>query len=174
MRKFRILFIAAVTALTLSACATTPVEPETQVPDKPAVEAPIVNAADYSDGYGGYIFRVGGGTVWCTISESPGFVLCEHRDVDVNYEIPAAPPSCEGAWGYQARLWAFNPSEGLVSDWYCSSGLFSDPEGAYDLPSGSKIVVGDITCFAAETVARCDNTQGQYLALGAEVFGFGN
>jgi hypothetical protein len=174
MRKFGVLVLAAITALVLSSCSSTPTEPETKIPDKPAVEAPLVNAGDYSDGYGGYIFRVGGGSVWCTINVSPDFVLCEHRDVDVVYEIPAAPASCEGAWGYQAKLWAFQPSEGLVADWFCSSGLFSDPENAYDLTSGSKIVVGDITCFAAEMVARCDNESGQYLALGSEVFGFGN
>jgi hypothetical protein len=174
MRKFGVLLIAVVTALAVSSCSQTTEQVQTKVPDKPAAEAPLVNAADYSDGYGGDIFRVGGGTVWCTINESPGFVLCEHRDVDVIYEIPAAPSSCEGAWGYQAKLWAFQPSEGKVADWFCSSGLYSDPEAAFDLPSGSKIVVGDITCFAAETVARCDNNSGQYLALGAEIFSFGN
>jgi hypothetical protein len=174
MRKFGVLFLAAVTALVLSSCAATAPEPEAKLPEKPSVETPMVNEADYTDGYGGYIFRVGGGTVWCTINVTPGFALCEHRDIDVTYEIPAAPASCEGAWGYQAKLWAFQPSEGQVADWFCSSGLFSDPEGAYSLPSGSKIVVGDITCYAAETVARCDNTKGQYLALGAGIFGFGN
>ena len=68
----------------------------------------------------------------------------------------------------------FQPSEGQAADWFCSSGLYSDPEEAYSLPSGSKIVVGDITCFASETVARCDNNQDQYLVLGSEIFGFGN
>jgi len=174
MRKFGALALAALTVVVLSACSAPTEEPTVKVPDKPSIEAPVVDAADYSDGYGGYIFRVGGGTIWCTISQSPGFALCEHRDVDVVYEIPAEPASCEGAWGYQAKLWATQPSEGLVADWFCSSGLFSDPENAYDLPSGSKIIVGDITCFAAETVARCDNAAGQYMALGADVFGFGN
>ena len=174
MRRFGVLFLAVTTALVLSACSSSTEEPKAKVPDKPAAEAPIVNAADYSDSYGGYIFRVGGGTVWCTMNTSPNFVLCEHRDVDVAYKIPVAPESCQGAWGYQAKLWAFQPSEGAIADWYCSSGLYSDPEGAYDLPSGSKIVVGDITCFAAETVARCDNNTGQYLALGSDLFSFGN
>jgi hypothetical protein len=174
MRKFGVLFLAAVTALILSSCAATAPDPEAKLPEKPIVETPMVNEADYSDGYGGYIFRVGGGTVWCTINVTPGFALCEHRDIDVTYEIPEAPASCEGAWGYQAKLWAFQPSDGKVADWFCSSGLYSDPEEAYSLPSGSKIVVGDITCYAAETVARCDNTKGQYLALGAGIFGFGN
>jgi hypothetical protein len=164
MRKFRVSLLAVVTALVLSACSAPAEEPKAEVPDKPAAEAPVVNSADYSDSYGGHIFRVGGGTVWCTISTSPNFVLCEHRDVDVSYKIPAAPESCQGAWGYQAKLWAFQPSQGAIADWYCSSGLYSDPE----------IIVGDITCYAAETVARCDNTSGQYLALGADVFGFGN
>jgi hypothetical protein len=174
MRKFGVLFLAAVTALILSSCSTPVPEAKTAIPDKPSVEAPVVDEADYSDGYGGYIFRVGGGTIWCTINVNPGFALCEHRDVDVTYEIPEAPASCEGAWGYQARLWAIQPSEGLPADWFCSSGLFSDPEEAYSLPSGSKIVVGDITCYAAETIARCDNTREQYLVLGADIFGFKN
>ena len=50
MRKFRVLLLAAITALTISACAPSTEEPEVKVPDKPSVEAPIVNAADYSDG----------------------------------------------------------------------------------------------------------------------------
>jgi hypothetical protein len=174
MRKFGVLFIAVVTALTLSACSGNTDNPSSKIPDKPPVEAPTVNAADYSNGYGGYVFRIGGGTVWCTVNESPSFALCEHRDVDVAYKLPVAPESCQGAWGYQAKLWAFQPSEGKVSDWYCSSGLYSDPEGIFDLPSGSKIVVGDITCFAAEKVARCDNLDGKYFALGSDVYGFGN
>lgn len=174
MRKFGVLVIAAIAALVLSSCSTTAPEAKIKLPEKPPIETPVVNEADYADGYGGYIFRVGGGTVWCTINTTPGFVLCEHRDVDVAYEIPEAPATCDGAWGYQARLWSFQPSEGQAADWFCSSGLYSDPEEAYSLPSGSKIVVGDISCFASETVARCDNNQDQYLVLGAEIFGFGN
>lgn len=174
MRRFGVLFIAVAAALALSGCASTSDTPTAKIPDKPAVSAPEVNPADYSNSYGGYVFRVGGGTVWCTINQNPAFALCEHNEVDVAYKVPATPAGCQGAWGYQAKLWAFQPSQGSVADWYCSSGLFSDPEGIYDLPSGSKITVGDLTCYAAETVARCDNINGQYIALGFEVFGFGN
>ena len=174
MRKFGVLLIAVITALTLSSCSGGNDNPNSKIPDKPPVEAPIVNAADYSNGYGGFVFRIGGGTIWCTVNQSPAFALCEHRDVDVAYKLPATPDSCQGAWGYQAKLWAYQPSQGKIADWYCSSGLYSDPEGAFDLPSGSKIVVGDISCFAADKVARCDNMSGQYFALGAEVYGFGN
>ena len=174
MRKYGVIFLAVATAFLLSSCATQNSKPTSKIPEKPAVEAPIVNAADYSNSYGGYVFRVGGGSVWCTINENPNFVLCEHREVDVAYKLPAAPESCQGAWGYQAKLWAYQPSEGKIADWYCSSGLYSDPEGIFDLPSGSKIMVGQITCFAADTVARCDNEEGEYLALGSEVFGFSN
>jgi hypothetical protein len=54
----------------------------------------------------------------------------------------------------------------------CAGGLYSDPEGVYSLPNGSKITVGAITCYAAELVARCDNTNEEYIVLGAEQFGF--
>jgi hypothetical protein len=172
MRKFGVLFLAVSTALLLTACAASSDKPKTDLPDKPPAEAPVVNASDYTNSYGGYVFRVGGGTVWCTISEQPGVVVCEHREVDVAYQLPTTPPDCQGAWGYQARLWAFQPSQGKQADWLCAGGLYSDPEGIYDLPNGSKIVVGDISCFAAEQVARCDNTLGEYIVLGADVFGF--
>jgi len=172
MRKFGVLLIAVTTAVLLTACASNSAKPETKLPDKPSTEAPIVNASDYTNSYGGYVFRVGGGTVWCTINENPAQVVCEHREVDVSYQLPAVPSDCQGAWGYQARLWGFQPSQGKEADWLCAGGLYSDPEGIYDLPNGSKIVVGEITCFAAEQVARCDNTDGKYIVLGADVYGF--
>lgn len=175
MRKFLIVLVLALTGFALAGCSSPDNQtPNTQIPDKPAADAPTVNAADYANTYGGYVFGVGGGTVWCTINTKPNFVICEHREVDVTYQLPSAPASCEGAWGYQAKLWAFTPSEGKTADWYCSSGLFSDPDGIYDLASGSKITVDGITCFASEQVARCDNENGQYLVLGAEVYAFGN
>ncbi|NBW74136.1 MAG: hypothetical protein EBR26_07050 [Microbacteriaceae bacterium] len=175
MRKYLILLVITITAFALSACSSpSDQSPNSKIPDKPSAEAPAVMASDYANTYGGYVFRVGGGTVWCTISGQPNFVICEHREVDVTYQLPSAPASCEGAWGYQAKLWAFQPSEGKIADWYCSSGLYSDPEGIYDLPVGSKITVGGITCYASEQVARCDNETGQYLVLGSEVYAFGN
>jgi hypothetical protein len=172
MRRFGVLVLAVSTVLFLSACASNSGKPEGKIPDKPPVEAPVVNAADYSNSYGGYVFRIGGGTIWCTINENPGQVVCEHREVDVAYKLPATPSDCQGAWGFQARLWSFQPSQGKEADWLCAGGLYSDPEGIYDLPNGSKIIVGDITCFAAEQIARCDNTNDKYIILGADVFGF--
>ena len=171
MRKFGVLFLA-VSTLLLAACSSTPDVPETTLPEKPPAEAPVVNAGDYSNSYGGYVFRVGGGTVWCTMNLVPNNVVCEQREVDVSYQLPTTPPDCQGAWGYQARLWGFQPSQGKVADWMCAGGLYSDPEGVYSLPNGSKITVGAITCYAAELVARCDNTNEEYIVLGAEQFGF--
>ncbi|MEI8231167.1 MAG: hypothetical protein WCG32_01160 [Actinomycetes bacterium] len=172
MRKFGVTLLAATTALFLSACASNNAKPEVKLPDKPTAEAPVVNAADYANSYGGYVFRIGGGTIWCTINEDPGLAVCEHLEVDVAYKLPTTPPDCQGAWGYQARLWGVKQAEGKEADWLCAGGLYSDPEGIYDLPNGSKIVVGDITCFAAEQIARCDNTDGNYIVLGSDLFGF--
>ncbi len=174
MRKYFLGFVLAVSALSLTSCTSGNQTPNGDIPDKPSAEAPVVNAADYQNQYGSYVFRIGGGSVWCTINTQPNFAICEHREVDVAYKLPTAPDTCQGAWGYQAKLWAFQPSEGSIADWFCSSGLYSDPDGIYDLPSGSKIVVGAITCYAAETIARCDNDSGQFLALGSEVYGFHN
>lgn len=175
MRKILTVAVLALTTFALSSCSGgSSNQPVGDIPDKPAAEAPLVNAADYQNTYGQYVFRIGGGTVWCTINTQPQFVICEHREIDVSYQLPTAPDSCQGAYGYQAKLWGAQPSEGLISDWYCSSGLYSDPEGIFDLPRGSKITVGSITCFAADKVARCDNEDGQYFALGSEVYGFGN
>ena len=175
MRKYLILAVVALTTLALSSCSS-PTSSNTvgDIPDRPSAEAPVVNAANFQNSYGSYVFRIGGGTVWCTINPTPLFVLCEHNEIDVSYKLPDTPAGCQGAWGYQARLFAYQPSTGKMSDWYCSSGLFSDPEGIYDLPSGSKITVGAITCYATDSIARCDNETGQYFALGPEVYGFGN
>jgi len=172
MRKFGVIVLGASLALLLAGCASSGDKPKAVLPDKPPAEAPTVNPSDYSNSYGGYVFRIGGGTVWCTITESPNQAVCEHREVDVTYQLPATPADCQGAWGYQARLWAFQPSQGKEADWLCAGGLYSDPEGIYDLPNGSKILVGDITCYAADLVARCDNTDGKYVVLGADVYGF--
>ena len=175
MRRYFVTVLVAITTLVLASCTSSNSDaPVGDIPSKPAADAPLVDAANYQNTYGDYVFRIGGGTVWCTINTQPEFVLCEHTEIDVTYKLPTAPDSCQGAWGYQAKLWGYQPSEGKVSDWYCSSGLYSDPEGIYDLPSGSKIRVGAITCYAAEQVARCDNESGQYLALGSDVYGFGN
>jgi hypothetical protein len=175
MRRLLVLTTISLITLALTSCSGNSADqPVGKVPDKPAATAPTVIAANYQNSYGDYVFRIGGGTVWCTISSQPSFVICEHNEIDVAYKLPVAPESCQGAWGFQARLWSNQPSEGKIADWYCSSGLYSDPEGIFDLPKGSKIQVGAITCYAADVVARCDNESGQYFALGAEVYGFGN
>lgn len=174
MRKLFVLVTVLVTTFALSSCSSGSDKPNSNVPDKPPASVHKVNAADYQNSYGSYVFRVAGGTVWCTINGTPNMVVCEQNEVDVAYKIPDTPSTCQGAWGYQGRLWAYQPSMGKIADWYCASGLYSDPEGAYDLPSGSAIEVGDITCYASDVVVRCDNKQGQYLALGSEVYGFSN
>jgi len=174
MRKLLVLATILVTTFALSSCSSDNGSSTSHVPDKPPASAHKVNAADYQNNYGSYVFRIAGGTVWCTINGVPNFVVCEQNEVDVAYKIPETPSTCQGAWGYQAKLWAYQPSQGKIADWFCASGLYSDPQGAYDLPSGSAIVVGDITCYAADAVVRCDNLNGQYLALGSEVYGFSN
>lgn len=165
--------LVALTAITfLTGCATASDKPESKLPEKPPADSPVVNANDYTNSYGGYVFRIGGGTIWCTITENPSQAVCEHREVDVTYQLPTTPADCQGAWGYQARLWGSPPAQGKEADWLCAGGLYSDPAGIYDLPNGSKIEVGGITCFAADQVARCDNSDGQYIVLGADVYGF--
>jgi uncharacterized protein YceK len=174
MRKALVLITVLFTTLAMSGCSSSSSNGTSNIPDKAPATAHKVNAADYQNNYGAYVFRVAGGTVWCTINNVPNFVVCEQNEVDVAYKIPDTPSTCQGAWGYQARLWAYQPSVGKIADWNCASGLYSDPTGAYDLPSGSEIVVGDITCYASDKVVRCDNLKGQYLALGSEVYGFSN
>jgi len=174
VRKLLVLVTVLVTTFALSACSSNSDQPTSKVPDKPPVSSNKVNAADYQNGYGGFVFRVAGGSVWCTMNSVPNFVLCEQNEVDVTYKLPEANPTCEGAWGYQVRLWAYQPSQGKIADWYCSSGLYSDPAGAFDLPSGSSITVGDITCYAADVIVRCDNLKGQFMALGSDLYSLNN
>jgi len=85
MRKFGVIVLGVSLALLLAGCASSGDKPKAVLPDKPPAEAPTVNPSDYSNSYGGYVFRIGGGTVWCTITESPNQAVCEHREVDVTY-----------------------------------------------------------------------------------------
>ena len=173
MPKFFAVLAGAALALSLASCASSS-DPKMAVPEKPPVDVIHADPTLYANTYGSYTFRIGGGTVWCTINPEPSYAVCEQNGPDVQYKLPTTPAGCDYAYGYQARLWAVQPSQGKIAEFMCSSGLYADPTGASDLPNNNEITVGTITCYAADKVARCDNATGQYIALGSTVYGFGN
>ena len=170
-------------ALTLGACATpadggnpsstskpTPTPDQALVPQVPTTPLTEVDPALYNDGFDWYTFRVGDGPTWCTITPESDHVLCEQNEAAAQY-LPIPPAAgCEGSYGYQVELFAAKPENGEIVGFPCASGQFQDPTDAQLLPSGSKITVGSISCFVEDVTARCENTTGQWIALGPKVW----
>lgn len=170
-------------ALTLGACASNPVEGNTNsstrptpTPDQalvpgPATEALVdVDPAGYDDGFGWISFKVGEGPTWCTITPETDRVLCEQNEAAAQYQPVPPAENCEGSYGYQVQLWAAKPEIGEIAEFPCASGQFQDPSVAQILPTGSKITVGSISCFVEDVTARCENLNGQWIALGPSVW----
>lgn len=133
-----------------------------------------MDANTYSDGFGSFYFRVGDGPSWCTITPDANQVICEQNEAAASYLPIPAPSNCEGSYGYQIRLWGSQPATGETAEFVCSTGQYQDPANAIVLPDGSKITAGDFTCSVKDTAARCENTSGQYIALGPKVWAIKN
>lgn len=188
MRKASALLIALGLAITLGACATgdggTPnTDGSGQViptPD-PALIPPAapeglrqVDAKMFSDGFGDYIFKVGDGPTWCSISPEQGFVLCEHNEAAATYPTIPIPTTCDYSYGYQVRLWAEKPATGNIAEFPCMGGSYADATTANALASGEQIKVAPFNCYVDDITARCENGTGQYIALGPAVWALGN
>jgi hypothetical protein len=52
----------------------------------------------------------------------------------------------------------------------CVSSLYSDPSEAAVLASGESVTDFGFLCFVEEQSARCENSNGDYIALGPEAW----
>jgi hypothetical protein len=186
MRKIFGVVGALALVIALSGCATDSPSPSSStsnsssanqtpdaslIPPAPGKDVKAVDPSLYDTGYSEYLFRAGTGPAWCTINAEQKWVLCEQNEASAQYKPVTVPSSCDGSYGYQIKLWESTPTDGTdTAGFVCASGLYNDGSVAPALNSGEKVTVGQITCYVADTVVRCDNQNGQYIALGAQVW----
>ena len=144
------------------------------IPPAPAETITAVDAATFDDGFGSYVFKVGNGPSWCTITPDLNQVICEQNEAAASYQPIPAPADCNGSYGYQIRLYSAKPEAGEVAGFVCSTGQWQDPAEAKVLDSGSKVTAGGFTCYVKDTAARCQNETGQFIALGPKVWAIQN
>jgi hypothetical protein len=142
----------------------------TLIPTAPPATVVDVDASGFKTSYGDYIFRVGDGPTWCTISPDFGYTVCEQSEVATQYEPIPMPASCDYSYGYQVRLWGTQPETGDIAEFPCSGGAFSDPTGAQTLLDGQRVTVAPFTCFVDKATARCENETGDYVVLGPQAW----
>jgi len=140
------------------------------IPTAPPATVVDVDAEMFKTSYGDYIFRVGDGPTWCTISPDFGYTVCEQSEVATQYDPLAVPASCEYSYGYQVRLWGTQPETGDIAEFPCSGGAFSDPMGAQTLLEDQRVTVAPFTCFVQKATARCENENGDYIVLGPQAW----
>ncbi len=187
MRKLGFGFTALVAALVLAGCSsevatnpTSTIDPAL-IPTAPPANAVQVDPATYDDGFGEWIFKIGDGPTWCTITPASAdeaqFVTCEQNEASVQYDPIPAPKDCTASYGYQIRLWggkkpvAFGNTE--QAQFTCATSSYSDPSDAKILAHAEQITVGDISCFVVDVTARCDNGNKNYIVLGPEAWALG-
>ena len=141
------------------------------IPPAPDANVKAVDPSLYDTGFSEYLFRAGNGPVWCTINSDQKWVLCEQNEASAEYKPVQVPSSCDYSYGYQIKLWESTPTDGTdTAGFVCASGLYNDGSVAPALNANEKVTVGGITCYVADTTVRCDNANGQYIALGARVW----
>jgi hypothetical protein len=188
MRKALTILLSFGLAITLGACASSdggaqnpdnsvqaiPTPDPALIPDAAPAGLPEADPAVFSDGFGDFIFKVGEGPTWCSISPESGFVLCEHNEAAASYPTIPVPATCDYSFGYQVRLWAKQPETGQTAEFPCMGGSYADPTNAKVLASGQKLTVAPFSCYVEDITARCENEDGKYIALGPEVWALGN
>ena len=187
MRKLGLGLTALVAALVLAGCSgevatnpTSTIDPAL-IPTAPPANAVQVDPATFDDGFGEWIFKIGDGPTWCTITPASGaepqFVTCEQNEASVQYDPIPAPKDCTASYGYQIRLWGgkADVSEGnhKQAQFTCATSSYSDPTTAKTLGNAEEITVADIRCFVADVTARCDNGNGNYVVLGPRAWALG-
>jgi hypothetical protein len=181
MRKFPLGSSLLIAALVLTGCAAetettdaatepTPSIDQTLIPTAPPADVVNVDPGAYLTSYGDVIFKVGDGPTWCTMSEFDDFVICEHKEFDAKYQLLPVPEDCQYTFGYQMRLRG-NPVEGSkMAGFTCANANWSDPSTSPVLASGEKITTFGFSCFVEGQTARCENSTGDYIVLGPEVW----
>jgi hypothetical protein len=183
-RNLAVAFILAA-SLSMSGCA---VEDQSQAPapePTPSVDQKLVpsaapsNAVDvepakYLTSYGDIIFKVGDGPTWCTMSEYDDFVICEHKEFDAKYDPLPVPEDCEQTYGYQLRLRGSKAEGVVMAEFTCANANWSDASQAPVLASGERIEAFGFSCFVEGQTARCENSFGDYIALGPKAWALSN
>lgn len=173
--------IALIVALAGCSSTTTDANPSTGTSTIPTPAASLIPAPAGNDikavdvslfdvGFDEYLFKAGDGPVWCTISAADDWALCELSEPAAEYTPIPVPEDCQGSYGYQIKLWGTQPQDTEAAGFICSGGYYSDPSVAQTLNSGESISVGNLTCYVKDLTARCDNKNGQYIALGPQVW----
>jgi len=133
-----------------------------------------VDPASFLQTSGDYVFRVGNGPTWCTISPSFALAICEQNEISTRYAPIPVPSSCDYSYGYQVQLMSSKPADGSPTAFFpCSGGAFTDPTGAPTLHDGQRLTVDPFNCYVAGDTARCENTEGAYIVLGPRAWALG-
>jgi len=142
----------------------------------PTAPASVIDVA--ADGYkqatGDFVFKVGTGPTWCTISPQFKLAICEQSEVATQYAPVAVPASCNYSYGYQVEIKDTKPTDGTDQAFFpCLGSTFTDPTGAQVLADGQRITVAPFNCYVAVDTARCENTDGSYIVLGPKAWALG-
>ena len=176
---------ALVLSLALSGCTSeapgemaTPSSEPTPTIDSSLIpiEAPAdivdVSAAGFVTTFGDYIFKVGDGPTWCTISQVDDFVICEHKEFSAKYDAIPIPAGCEFTYGYQVRLRGEPVAGSKQAEFTCANSAWSDAASAPVLEDGQRISAAGFTCFVEGQIARCENKSGDYIVFGPTAWAF--
>jgi len=187
MRKAITLISAIALALAISGCSadegtnpspggsTSITSPDPSlIPAQPGTEIKAIDPSLFDVGFSEFLFKVGDGPVWCTINADEKWALCEQNEAAAEYAPVPTPADCEGSYGYQIKLYEDSSTstlaDGAAAGFMCSGGYYSDSSVAQTLNTGESVTVGNIKCYVNDITARCDNTNGQYIALGPKVW----
>ena len=188
MRK--VVVVGAIVALFIgvAGCApsggestATPTQSESQPTIDPSLIPPTapasvieVPAANFVQSTGDYVFKVGSGPTWCTISPHFQLAICEQSEVATQYAPLRVPADCQYSYGYQVELKDAKPTDGSQQAFFpCLGSTFTDPSGAQTLLDGQQIMVSPFSCYVAVDTARCENTDGSYIVLGPKAWALG-
>lgn len=187
MRKVVVLGAVLLLGLTLVGCTSTgsptaapssggntPVIDPTLIPGPAPASVIDVDPATFKQSTGDYVFKVGSGPTWCTISPSFKLAICEQSEVATLYAPVPVPKSCDYSYGYQVELKDTKPTDGSDAAFFpCLGGAFTDPSGAQTLLDGQRISVTPFNCYVSVDTARCTNTEGAYIVLGPKAWALG-
>lgn len=149
------------------------IDPSLIPPTAPASVIDVA-AAGYKQATGDFVFKVGTGPTWCTISPQFKLAICEQSEVATQYAPVPVPSSCDYSYGYQVELKDIKPTDGTDQAIFpCLGSTFTDPTGAAVLQDGQRITVAPFNCYVAVDTARCENANGSYMVLGPKAWALG-
>ena len=149
---------------------STPTAEASPAPTQAPVDLVIVEPDKFISSNGDLIFRAGDGPTWCTLSGAENVAVCEHSEADALYDRVPIPDDCENAYGSQLRLLSKAITGEQTAGFTCVSSLYSDPSEAPVLASGESVTDFGFLCFVEEQSARCENSNGDYIALGPKAW----